>query len=103
LQKRSSDKVTFPNLWSNTCCSHPLNNPSESNEKYNLGIKLAALRRMDYELGFKSDQNEYKLVEKILYRADSDLKFEEFECIIYLKELILFNYFLLKYFFIYKS
>ncbi len=79
LQQRSEDKITFPNLWSNTCCSHPLNKENESNEKDNIGIKLAAMRRMDYELGFKSENKEYKLVEKILYRADSDMKFEEFE------------------------
>ena len=29
LQQRSSKKVTFPLLWSNTCCSHPLNIPDE--------------------------------------------------------------------------
>ena len=23
LQKRSEDKVTFPGVWANTCCSHP--------------------------------------------------------------------------------
>lgn len=82
LQKRSGDKVTFPLLWSNTCCSHPLNNQDESNEDKNLGIKLAAKRRMNLELGFDSNENEYKLVEKILYRASSDSKFEEYECIL---------------------
>jgi isopentenyl-diphosphate delta-isomerase len=24
LQQRASDKITFPNVWTNTCCSHPL-------------------------------------------------------------------------------
>ena len=24
LQKRASDKITFPSVWTNTCCSHPL-------------------------------------------------------------------------------
>jgi len=81
LQKRSFDKVTFPDLWSNTCCSHPLNTGSESNEVHNIGVKFAAQRRIDFELGFKSDIKDYKLIEKILYRADSDNKFEEYECI----------------------
>ena len=24
LQQRASSKITFPNVWTNTCCSHPL-------------------------------------------------------------------------------
>ena len=24
LQKRAAEKITFPNMWTNTCCSHPL-------------------------------------------------------------------------------
>ena len=24
LQKRAPEKITFPNMWTNTCCSHPL-------------------------------------------------------------------------------
>mmetsp|Transcript_33430 Transcript_33430/g.38395 ORF Transcript_33430/g.38395 Transcript_33430/m.38395 type:complete len:147 (+) Transcript_33430:19-459(+) len=33
LQKRSSNKITFPNMWTNTCCSHPLYTPEEMVEK----------------------------------------------------------------------
>ena len=29
LQKRSADKILFPNRWTNTCCSHPLYNEEE--------------------------------------------------------------------------
>lgn len=31
LQQRASGKITFPNVWTNTCCSHPLHgqNPPE--------------------------------------------------------------------------
>jgi isopentenyl-diphosphate delta-isomerase len=79
LQKRSNKKVTFPNLWSNTCCSHPIYTESELDTKNNKGIKLAASRRMEYELGMGMI-TDYFLYEKVLYRADSDKIFEEYEC-----------------------
>jgi isopentenyl-diphosphate delta-isomerase len=79
LQKRSNKKVTFPNLWSNTCCSHPIYTESELETKDNRGIKLAASRRMEYELRM-GNVKDYFLFEKVLYRADSDSVFEEYEC-----------------------
>eukprot|EP01138_Halocafeteria_seosinensis_P010515 gb/GECG01010735.1/.p1 GENE.gb/GECG01010735.1/~~gb/GECG01010735.1/.p1 ORF type:complete len:162 (+),score=20.04 gb/GECG01010735.1/:1-486(+) len=33
LQKRSKAKITFPSYWANTCCSHPLYNGQEMEEK----------------------------------------------------------------------
>lgn len=24
LQQRAAEKITFPSMWTNTCCSHPL-------------------------------------------------------------------------------
>jgi isopentenyl-diphosphate Delta-isomerase len=79
LQKRSSQKVTFPNLWSNTCCSHPLNTVEEKQTENNIGIKKAAVRRMKFEFGIDTMEQDYLPYEKILYRADSDEVFEEFE------------------------
>jgi isopentenyl-diphosphate delta-isomerase len=29
LQKRADEKITFPSMWTNTCCSHPLSIKSE--------------------------------------------------------------------------
>lgn len=29
LQKRADEKITFPSMWTNTCCSHPLYIKSE--------------------------------------------------------------------------
>lgn len=44
LQQRSANKITFPLIWANTCCSHP-----EPNEK----VLDAAVRRVDLELNIK--------------------------------------------------
>ena len=38
LQQRSKYKVTFPMLWANTCCSHPLNNKLENIDDTALGL-----------------------------------------------------------------
>jgi isopentenyl-diphosphate delta-isomerase len=37
LQQRASEKITFPDMWTNTCCSHPLNTADELVEKEQLG------------------------------------------------------------------
>ena len=42
LQERSKEKITFPNMWTNTCCSHPLFEADEMEEVE--GIKVAAIR-----------------------------------------------------------
>jgi len=46
LQKRSASKYHSPNLWSNTCCSHP--RPGESTE-------IAAHRRLQEEIGINTE------------------------------------------------
>lgn len=59
LQQRASEKITFPNLWTNTCCSHPLAVPSEMGsdiESAIRGVKNAAVRKMHHELGVKAEQ-----------------------------------------------
>lgn len=42
LQQRAFSKVTWPGVWSNTCCGHPM--LDETGEK-------AVKRRLEYELG----------------------------------------------------
>ena len=49
VQKRSSEKITFPGIWANSCCSHPLDIGSE-NEGSN-GVENAARRKLEQELG----------------------------------------------------
>ena len=29
IQKRAREKITFPSIWANSCCSHPLHIESE--------------------------------------------------------------------------
>jgi isopentenyl-diphosphate delta-isomerase len=75
LQQRSSEKITFPDRWTNTCCSHPLNVPTETEEKNTLGVKNAAIRKLDHEMGIpvgriKADDIVY--VSRIIYKAQSD-------------------------------
>jgi len=53
LQQRSPEKITYPSLWANTCCSHPLYNTIEMNGID--GVKHAVIRRIKYELGYEYD------------------------------------------------
>lgn len=58
IQRRSQEKMLWPTIWANTCCSHPFEgeSPSEAGE-----------RRLQEELGVRTD-----LVEgpHFVYRAD---------------------------------
>lgn len=40
IQQRSKAKITFPSMWTNTCCSHPLAISSELEETDALGGKI---------------------------------------------------------------
>lgn len=58
LTQRASSKITFPNVWTNTVCSHPLYgmSPNEVDivpDAYPSfpGIKHAAIRKCKHELG----------------------------------------------------
>ncbi|CAG8475136.1 8081_t:CDS:2 [Diversispora eburnea] len=75
LQQRSYDKITFPGQWTNTCCSHPLNNPLELEENDQIGVRRAAQRKLEHELGIKREQlplEDFVFLTKIHYLAPSD-------------------------------
>jgi isopentenyl-diphosphate delta-isomerase len=85
MQQRSKYKITYPLHWTNSCCSHPLNIDNELDESQHLGIKRAARRRLNYELGIdeaKLELDSIQFLTKIHYRADnipSDGVFAEHE------------------------
>lgn len=64
LQQRAKSKVTFPGVWTNTCCSHPLvgQTPDEVDTPAHVaagtvpGVKAAALRKLEHELGIAPGQ-----------------------------------------------
>ena len=50
----SDAKITFPGMWTNTCCSHPLAIPAESvTAREAEGVRKAAQRRIQAELGVR--------------------------------------------------
>jgi isopentenyl-diphosphate delta-isomerase len=86
LQQRASEKITFPDMWTNTCCSHPLAHPAETGNgdlPSNVeGAKRAAQRKLGHELGIPSQQvpvSDFSFLTRIHYLAPSDGKWGEHE------------------------
>ncbi|TVY45362.1 Isopentenyl-diphosphate Delta-isomerase [Lachnellula subtilissima] len=85
LQQRATEKITFPDMWTNTCCSHPLGIPGETGVELDeavAGVKRAAQRKLDHELGIKAAQvpiENFKFLTRIHYKAPSDGKWGEHE------------------------
>jgi isopentenyl-diphosphate delta-isomerase len=85
LQQRATEKITFPDMWTNTCCSHPLNIPGETGSNFTEcveGVKRAAQRKLDHELGIKKEQvpiEDFHFLTRIHYKAPSDGKWGEHE------------------------
>eukprot|EP00092_Neocalanus_flemingeri_P026952 GFUD01029221.1.p1 GENE.GFUD01029221.1~~GFUD01029221.1.p1 ORF type:complete len:258 (-),score=82.29 GFUD01029221.1:247-981(-) len=82
LQQRSDTKITFPSLWTNTCCSHPLATVDESEERDAVGVRRAAQRRVEIELGVSSSVasvEDILYLTRILYSAPSSGDWGEHE------------------------
>ncbi|OJD27941.1 isopentenyl-diphosphate delta-isomerase [Blastomyces percursus] len=85
LQQRASEKITFPDMWTNTCCSHPLGIPSETGVEFEdavQGVRRAAQRKLNHELGIKAEQvplEKFDFLTRIHYKAPSDGKWAEHE------------------------
>jgi len=85
LQQRASEKITFPDMWTNTCCSHPLGVAGETGAELEaavMGVRRAAQRKLDHELGIKAVQvplDKFEFLTRIHYLAPSDGKWGEHE------------------------
>lgn len=62
-QQRAGHKKTWPLIWANSCCGHPL--PDESRE-------CAVYRRLRHELGITSVARLKEVVPDFRYRAERD-------------------------------
>jgi len=69
LQQRASSKKTFPNHWTNSCCSHPLYGFSPPEEDGIEGIRRAAARKLQNELGISLLPQDFQFVSRIEYCA----------------------------------
>lgn len=80
LQSRAEDKITFPSVWTNTCCSHPLHglSPSEVDTPENVvagtvpGVKRAAVRKLRHELGIQASDiplDSFRFLTRLHYGA----------------------------------
>ncbi|CAD6994023.1 isopentenyl-diphosphate Delta-isomerase 1 [Ceratitis capitata] len=76
MQRRSSHKVTYPDTYTNSCCSHPLYDiDGERVEDNEIGIRRAAQRRLNYELGIPKDQvspERFHYLTRIHYKDEGD-------------------------------
>ena len=80
IQQRADEKITFPSIWANSCCSHPLYQDGE--EEGIKGAKRAAIRKLTQELGIKNGEVESEdltFITKMHYKARADEKWIEHE------------------------
>jgi len=86
LQQRAADKITFPSVWTNTCCSHPLygytptelDSPEQVADATVPGVKYAAVRKLYQELGIPAEQlpvDQFKFLTRLHYAAPDSVTY----------------------------
>ncbi|KIO21584.1 hypothetical protein M407DRAFT_218080, partial [Tulasnella calospora MUT 4182] len=77
MQQRASEKITFPDMWTNTCSSHRLDDLEEEKiEEEQLGVRVTATRKVEHELGITPSQappDNSRCLTRIHYLAPSDV------------------------------
>ena len=82
LQRRALDKITFPGIWANSCCSHPLYTESEMEIEGDAGVIRAAIRKLEQELGINPENvpfSDFKPVGRFHYYARMNEEWSEHE------------------------
>jgi len=78
LQQRAQSKITFSEVWTNTCCSHPLygmepseyDGPEATASGSPAGVKHAAVRKLRHELGITTlEASRFAFVTRVHYWA----------------------------------
>lgn len=77
--------AVYAGLWTNTCCSHPLNVTDERDETLATGVKVAARRKLEHELGIPQNLvtlEDFHYITRMHYKsrnADGDARWGEHE------------------------
>nr|CAD7569135.1 unnamed protein product [Timema californicum] len=83
LQRRSPQKITFPDCYTNACCSHPLYDlEAEREERGASGVRKAAQRRLQHELGIPPQEatpESFHYLTRIHYQAGNRGQWGEHE------------------------
>ena len=81
VQQRASEKITFPSVWANSCCSHPLDIAGENGDAVE-GVKEAAQRKLEQELGIPhsvTDSWEFNHIGRFEYKCRWNAEWVEHE------------------------
>ncbi|KAK6600494.1 isopentenyl-diphosphate delta-isomerase [Botrytis cinerea] len=78
LQQRATEKITFPDMWTNTCCSHPLGIPGEGGSELDEAIMESREQHKESSItNLASNLRRYpsrtlSFLTRIHYKAPSD-------------------------------